>query len=70
MRLSLGIDFELRRRSGKLLIWRLTPPPLVRIGLRDGFSCEVGDQEYLRQIYGLSPEAIVRRVKEAFSPGK
>ena len=45
-------------------------PPLLRIGLRDGFSSEVGDQEYLRQIYGLSPDAIVRRVKEAFSPGK
>jgi transketolase len=45
-------------------------PQLVRIGLRDGFSCEVGDQEYLRQIYGLSPEAIVRRVQEALSRRK
>jgi transketolase len=42
-------------------------PPLVRLGLRDGFSCEVGDQEYLREIYGLSPGAIVQRVKEALS---
>lgn len=39
-------------------------PPLARLGLREGFSCEVGDQEYLRKIYGLSPEAIVRQVLE------
>lgn len=38
--------------------------PLIRIGLREGFSCEVGDQEYLQKIYGLSPEAIVQRVQE------
>lgn len=40
-------------------------PRLVRLGLREGFSCEVGDQEYLRKKYGLSPEAIVQRVREA-----
>jgi transketolase len=40
-------------------------PPLLRLGLRQGFSCEVGDQEYLREIYGLSPEAIVRQIREA-----
>jgi len=39
--------------------------PLVRIGLQEGFSCEVGDQEYLREIYGLSPVAISQRVKAA-----
>jgi transketolase len=44
--------------------------PLVRIGLRGGFSCEVGDQEHLRQIYGLSPEAIVQRVLEFLDPEK
>jgi transketolase len=38
---------------------------LVRIGLREGFSCEVGDQEYLRETYGLSPVAISQRVKAA-----
>lgn len=38
-------------------------PPLVRLGLRQGFSSEVGDQEHLREIYGLSPDAIVQRVK-------
>jgi transketolase len=41
-------------------------PPLARIGLREGFSCEVGDQTYLREIYGLSPEAIVRQVLDRF----
>lgn len=39
-------------------------PRLVRIGLRAGFSCEVGDQEYLREIYGLSPEKIAGKVRE------
>jgi len=38
---------------------------LRRIGLREGFACEVGDQEYLREVYGLSPEAIVQRVLES-----
>jgi transketolase len=42
-------------------------PPLVRIGLQDGFSCEVGDQEYLRLVYGLCPDAIVKRVNNALS---
>jgi transketolase len=40
-------------------------PPLVRIGLREGFSSEVGDQEYLQENYGLSPDAIAQRVWEA-----
>jgi transketolase len=40
-------------------------PPLMRIGLNDCFSCEVGDQEYLRHVYGLSPEAIAERVQKA-----
>ncbi len=39
--------------------------PLLRLGLRAGFSCEVGDQEYLRKTYGLSPEAISQSVREA-----
>lgn len=44
---------------------------LVRIGLRDGFSSEVGDQDYLRQFYGLSPEAIVKKAREAlFQPSR
>jgi len=42
-------------------------PPLIRLGLREGFSCEVGDQQYLRQIYGLSPEDIAHRVYKAIS---
>jgi len=44
--------------------------PLIRIGLREGFSCEVGDQEFLRKIYGLSPEAIVQRVQDFLNLGK
>jgi len=40
-------------------------PPLVRIGLTAGFSCVVGDQEYLREVYGLSPDAIANRVQDA-----
>lgn len=40
---------------------------LLRIGLEEGFSCEVGDQEYLRGIYGLSADKIARRVYEAIS---
>lgn len=38
---------------------------LMRLGLREGFSCEVGDQEYLREIYGLSPVTISQRVQGA-----
>lgn len=38
---------------------------LVRIGLNDAFSCEVGDQNYLRAFYGLSSEAIAKRAQEA-----
>lgn len=42
---------------------------LVRIGLGDKFSCEVGDQDYLRQFYGLSSGAIVKKAREAlFQP--
>ncbi len=45
-------------------------PPLVRIGLRDGFSCEVGAQEYLRQVYGLCPAGIANQVNKALAPHK
>lgn len=41
--------------------------PLVRVGLTEGFSCEVGDQEYLREVYGLSPEAIAKRIRNAMN---
>ncbi|MCK9275943.1 MAG: hypothetical protein M0P57_12725 [Syntrophales bacterium] len=37
-------------------------PPLIRIGLGDTFSCEVGDQEHMRTVYGLSPDAIAERI--------
>jgi transketolase len=39
---------------------------LIRIGLPAGFSSEVGDQEYLRGIYGLSPHAIASRILAEF----
>jgi transketolase len=47
----------------------LPPPraPLVRVALEAGFSCEVGDQEYLREVYGLSPRAIANKVRTALS---
>ena len=34
-----------------------------RIGLRDGFSSVVGDQQYLRGVYGINCDAIVSTVK-------
>jgi transketolase len=39
---------------------------LLRIGLQDCFSCEVGDQDYLRNLYGLSPQAIADRIQEVY----
>lgn len=39
------------------------PPWLERIGLREGFSCIVGSQQYLRERYGLDAAAIVKAVK-------
>jgi transketolase len=38
---------------------------LMRIGLNDCFSCEVGDQEYLQRFYGLSPDAIANKIQKA-----
>ncbi|MBU4533753.1 MAG: transketolase [Firmicutes bacterium] len=38
---------------------------LKMIGLQDRFSCEVGDQEYLRSAYGLSVASIVETTEEA-----
>jgi transketolase len=43
-------------------------PPLLRIGLNDCFSCEVGDQDYLRRFYGLAPADIADRVQKALQP--
>jgi transketolase len=40
-------------------------PSLLRIGLPDCFSCEVGDQKYLRKFYGLAAEDIVEKVERA-----
>jgi len=42
------------------------PPGFFRrVGLRDGFASEVGSQQYLRRVYGLDAEAIVRTVQAA-----
>jgi transketolase len=38
---------------------------LVRLGLPEGFVSEVGDQEYLRRLYGLSAAAIAQQVLTA-----
>ena len=38
---------------------------LVRIGLDGNFCCEVGDQTYLRGLYGLDPAAIAERIEKA-----
>ena len=40
------------------------PVPLVRVGVRDRFG-EVGTQDYLMEILGLTPEDICRKAKEA-----
>jgi transketolase len=37
-------------------------PPLLRIALPPHYSSVVGDQQYLRRVYGLDAEAIARRV--------
>ncbi len=40
---------------------------LVRIGIKDGFSSEVGNQGYLREFYGLSSGAIAKKACEVLS---
>lgn len=41
---------------------------LEMIGLRDCFSSVVGDQEYLRSVYGLTADDVVSRVKARMYP--
>lgn len=38
---------------------------LKMVGLEDCFSCIVGDQDYLRDVYGLSTHLIIKAVQEA-----
>jgi transketolase len=38
-------------------------PPLLRIALPAHYTSVVGDQQYLRRVYGLDSEAIARRVR-------
>lgn len=40
---------------------------LQMVGLPGCFSSVVGDQEYLREVYGMSVEGIVKKVREAFN---
>ncbi|MGH2363545.1 MAG: transketolase family protein, partial [Chloroflexota bacterium] len=39
---------------------------LLRIGTTDRFLHEAGDQQYAREIFGLTPEAIAGRIGEAY----
>lgn len=43
---------------------------LVRVGLADQFSSIVGDQEYLRRVYGMSPEAIATAAWDALDAAR
>ena len=44
-----------------------THAPLVRLGLPDAFIHEVGSENHLRAVFGLTPEAIARTVHEALA---
>ena len=37
---------------------------LLRIGLNDQYSVKVGNQEYLREQYGMDSKAIARKIEE------
>ena len=37
---------------------------LIRMGLADEFTSVVGDQEYLRHVYGLNSGALVKKIQE------
>jgi transketolase len=40
--------------------------PLIRIGIPDTFSAYIGDQDFLKQKYGLTPSRIVAAVEKLF----
>ena len=40
---------------------------LLRVGLNDTYSSVVGDQKYLRKIYGMDSESIVRKIEAALN---
>ncbi len=42
----------------------LVPQYFLRVGLKDQFSCIVGSQEYLRDIYSLDAKSIANRIKD------
>ena len=37
-------------------------PPLCRIGMENCYSSSVGKQDFLREVYGLSPESVCRKI--------
>lgn len=39
---------------------------LLRIGLNDEYSVRVGNQKYLREVYGMDSHSIVKRIRGAF----
>jgi transketolase len=47
----------------------LRPRVFRRLGLRAGFSSIVGDQHYLRSIYGIDEDAVIAAVSESFQRG-
>jgi transketolase len=57
--------------GGAVAEWLATQSPrkarLLRVGTSDSFLHEAGDQEYARDRFGLSPDAIFRRVSEFVS---
>ena len=40
---------------------------LIRIGIRKGFTSEIGDQNYLRELNGLDPSSIAKKIRQALS---
>lgn len=38
---------------------------LIRVGLNDEYSIKVGDQKYLREQYGMTGQAIARKIEDA-----
>lgn len=46
---------------------RIKKAYLLRVGLNDEYSNKVGNQKYLREQYGMTSDAIVRKIEEAIN---
>lgn len=46
----------------------VVPKWFYRVGLRDGFSSTIGDQQYLRNVYAMDCDAIKYKCKEILGP--